>query len=81
MTVIESWVSVEEIALHLGVSKETIYRWLDTGKIPAHRVGKLWKFKPTEVDKWIVGGGADKRSPQTSPLAPKHKIKTESKHE
>lgn len=55
----ERWLSVVEIAEHLGVSKETIYRWLEKGKIPAHRVGKLWKFKVTDVDKWITAGGAE----------------------
>lgn len=54
----EPWHSVEEIARHLGVSKETIYRWLERAKIPAHRVGKLWKFKISEVDKWVTVGGA-----------------------
>ena len=54
----ERWLSVEEIAQHLGVSKETIYRWLDREKIPSHRMGKLWKFRPSEVDEWVVRGGA-----------------------
>lgn len=54
----ERWLSVEEIAAHLGVSKETIYRWLDRGRIPAHRIGRLWKFKASEVDSWVVNGGA-----------------------
>jgi excisionase family DNA binding protein len=58
MQQIEPWFSVEEIARHLGVSKETIYRWLEKGQIPAHRLGKLWKFKPSEVDDWIKKGGA-----------------------
>jgi excisionase family DNA binding protein len=56
---IEPWYSVEEIARHLGVSKETIYRWLEKELIPAHRMGKLWKFKPSEVDSWIKSGGAE----------------------
>lgn len=54
----ERWLSVEEIAKHLGVSKETVYRWLEKQKVPAHRIGKLWKFKPSEVDQWVVSGGA-----------------------
>ena len=58
MTDLEPWLSVEEIAKYLGVSKETIYRALDKGNIPAHKIGKLWKFKPSEVDHWVVNGGA-----------------------
>lgn len=52
----EPWVSVEDIAKYLGVSKETIYRWLDKKTIPAHRVGKFWKFKISEVDHCITNG-------------------------
>ncbi len=54
----ERWLSVEEIATHLGVSKETIYRWVDKKKIPAHKVGRQWKFKVSEVDSWVTTGGA-----------------------
>lgn len=59
MQTVEPWYSVEQIAQHLGISKETIYRWLEKGKIPGHRIGKLWKFKAAEVDEWIVSGGAE----------------------
>lgn len=54
----ERWLSVEEIAKHLGVSKETIYRWVEKDKIPAHKVGRQWKFKISEVDSWVTSGGA-----------------------
>lgn len=56
---LQPWLSVEGIAEYLGVSKETIYRWLERKKIPAHRIGKLWKFKPSEVDQWVISGGAN----------------------
>lgn len=54
----ERWLSVEEIAQHLGLSKETIYRWIEKGKIPTHRVGRQWKFQASEVDSWVKNGGA-----------------------
>lgn len=61
----ERWLSVEEIAGHLGVSKETVYRWLEksgNNQIPANRIGRLWKFKASEVDEWIKNDGAVENS-------------------
>jgi len=52
----ERWLSVEEIAKHLGISKETVYRWLDRGRIPAHKVGKQWRFLASEVNEWVLKG-------------------------
>ena len=49
----EPWLSVEEIAKHLGVAKESVYRWLDSKGLPGHKVGRLWKFKASEVDRWV----------------------------
>lgn len=56
MTQFEPWFFIEEIAKYLGLSKETIYCWLERGKVPAHRMVKLWKFKPSEVDEWVKSG-------------------------
>lgn len=55
----EPWVSVDQIAEHLGVTRDSIYRWIDRKGLPAHRVGRLWKFKVSEVDDWVRAGGAD----------------------
>ena len=54
----ERWLSVEEIAAHLGVNRDTIYKWIDRRQMPAHKLGKLWKFKATEIDEWIRQGKA-----------------------
>jgi excisionase family DNA binding protein len=54
----DRWLSVEEIADHLGVSKDTVYAWISKKSMPAHRVGRLWKFQKTEVDQWVKAGGA-----------------------
>ncbi|HXF65689.1 MAG TPA: helix-turn-helix domain-containing protein [Burkholderiales bacterium] len=52
----EAWVSVDEISRHLRVVKDTIYRWIENRGLPAHCVGKLWKFKLSEVDGWVKRG-------------------------
>jgi excisionase family DNA binding protein len=59
MLMTEPWTSVEGIALHLGVAKDSIYRWIDRRYLPAHRIGRLWKFKISEVDEWVRGNVAD----------------------
>ena len=55
----EPWASVEEVAKHLGVAKDSVYRWIDHRGLPAHKIGRLWKFKLSEVDHWVRAGGAD----------------------
>lgn len=56
----ERWLSVDEIATHLGVSKVSIYKWVEAGKIPGHKVGRQWKFQVSEVDGWVrLGKGRE----------------------
>ena len=54
----DSWLSVDVIAAHLGVSRDTLYRWIERRKMPAHKVGRLWKFQKDEVNAWVRAGGA-----------------------
>jgi excisionase family DNA binding protein len=55
----DRWLSVAETAAHLGIRAQTLYKWLVRKPgIPAHKVGRLWKFKKGEVDKWVKSGGA-----------------------
>jgi excisionase family DNA binding protein len=51
------WLSVDEIASHLGVSRDTVYRWIETRGLPASKVGRFWKFKMDVVDAWVESGG------------------------
>lgn len=55
----EPWVSVDDVAGHLGVAKDSVYRWIEQKGLPAHRVGRLWKFKLSEIDEWVRAGGAE----------------------
>ena len=54
----DRWLSVEEMSKYLGVSSDTVYRWIHRHIMPAHRMGRLWKFKKDEVDEWVKSGGA-----------------------
>lgn len=52
----ERWSSLAEIAEHLGVSDDTVHRWIRNQNMPAHQIGRLWKFKISEVDEWVRTG-------------------------
>lgn len=54
----DRWLSVDDICDYLGVKRDTIYKWINEKSMPAHRVGRLWKFKKEQVDSWIEAGGA-----------------------
>ncbi len=59
----DRWLSVDEIAGYLGVSKDTIYCWVSNKGMPGHKVGRFWKFKQEEIDEWVRAGGAAVPSP------------------
>lgn len=51
------WISIEEAAEYLGIKPGTIRGWIRNKKdIPAHKVGKQWKFKYSELDEWVSSG-------------------------
>jgi excisionase family DNA binding protein len=52
----EKWVSLEEIAEHTGLSKDTIRNYIKRGVIPNYRIGKQYKFKISEIDAWVESG-------------------------
>ena len=63
MNIQESWVNVEQVAEHLGVQRHSIYRWIENKRFPSHKVGRLLRFKLSEVDNWVrEGGGNDAES-------------------
>ena len=57
----EKWATLKEVQEYLGIGRETILQWIAKRDTPAYKMGKLWKFKLSEVDEWIKAGGADDR--------------------
>jgi excisionase family DNA binding protein len=63
MGVDERWVGADDVAAHLGVVKDSIYRWVESKELPAHRVGRLLRFRLSEVDAWVEAGGGEGEPP------------------
>ena len=60
------WLSISEICKHLGVSNDTVYKWINKYGMPAHRMGRLWKFKKDQVDAWVEAGSAAENTKKDS---------------
>lgn len=53
----DRWIGIDEAAEYLGVNKDTIRNWIKKEKgIPANKIGKQWKFKRSELDRWVKSG-------------------------
>ena len=53
----DNYISIDDAAAYLGIKTVTLRNWIKKKPdIPAHRVGKLWKFKRSELDEWIASG-------------------------
>ncbi len=53
----DRWISIEDAAAYLGVNKDSIRNWIKKeSEIPAHKIGKQWKFKKSELDEWVKSG-------------------------
>ena len=45
--------TIEEVAKYLRVSDRTVYDWAQKGEIPAGKIGTVWRFKKSELEKWV----------------------------
>lgn len=53
---VDCWIGIDEAAKYMDVTKDTVRNWIKKDAIPAHKIGKLWKFKRSELDAWIISG-------------------------
>ena len=54
--IVDKWIGLVEAAEYMDVTKDTVRNWIKKTDIPAHKIGKLWKFKKSEIDEWIKSG-------------------------
>ncbi len=51
-----SWLTLEEAAQYLKMGKSTLYDLARKGNIPAHKMGRVWRFDAEELDSWLKSG-------------------------
>ena len=53
MTETREVMDIREASEYLGVSRETLYKYISAEQIPAFKLGNRWKFKKTVLDRWM----------------------------
>lgn len=56
------WMTLQEVAEYLQLSKDMIYRLAQNGKIPASKVGSRWRFRRERIDRWMENMAVDSES-------------------
>jgi excisionase family DNA binding protein len=46
-------INIEELADYLRLQKQTIYNWLNQGKISGIKVGGVWRFDRKDIEEWL----------------------------
>ena len=55
----DKYIGIDEAAEYLGISPITLRKWLkQKQELPRHQIGKLWKFKKSELDSWVLSGNS-----------------------
>ena len=56
------WMTLQEVAQYLQLSKDMVYRLAQSGKIPASKVGSRWRFRRERIDRWMEDMSVDSDS-------------------
>ena len=62
--------TIEEVAKYLRVSERTVYDWAQKGEIPAGKIGTVWRFKKSEIERWV-----NERLSSNKPLTSLHPVR------
>ena len=57
----DRYYSMPEICKYLGISRDSALKWIASKGMPAHKVGKKWKFNLSEIDAWVNSGQAEEK--------------------
>ena len=52
----ENYISIDDAAEYLNIKAVTLRKWIKDQNVPAHKIGKQWKFKRSELEEWVKSG-------------------------
>ena len=52
----ENYIGIEDAALFLNIKPVALRKWVKDKSVPAHKIGKQWKFKRSELEEWVKSG-------------------------
>ncbi len=51
--------TIEELSSYLRISRSTLYKLAQEGRVPCQKVGRHWRFRKVAIDRWLGQGGAN----------------------
>jgi excisionase family DNA binding protein len=60
----DKWLTLDELAEYLKLSRTKLYRMAQKGEIPASKIGTQWRFNRKEIDDWVTSQRPDGASSQ-----------------
>ncbi len=63
----DRWLSVDDVAKYLGIKRFTVYKWVQRLDLPARKIGRLLKFRKSEIDDWVENQSSIKRTKDMTP--------------
>lgn len=53
MTVEETLMDIKQVAAYLQITEATAYNWAQSGKLPGIKMGRIWRFRPSDIEDWL----------------------------
>ena len=53
MAPLDKWLTIEDLAAYLKLSRTKLYGMAQRGELPASKIGNQWRFDREEIDSWM----------------------------
>ncbi len=68
--------TLREASQYLGISQDTLYKYLSEDRIPAFKLGNRWRFKKDLLDRWMEKKSERTERTELADSKPRHLLKT-----